>query len=402
MTVTRVEETQKRRFLSCRSACGRDTSRVPTSLTFPGVYVEEIPSGVRTIEGVSTSVTALIGAARKGSFDKAVLITSFSEFTGTFGALHRELELGYAVRQFFLNGGKSAHIVRVPRDATLAKFKQALRVLHRVDDVNLLTLPGVTDPKVLTAAETFCRQRRAFLITDSPPTAKSPAEMLQAQQSGMLLKSSYAAVYYPWLKIQDPLTRKLRVTPPSGTIAGVFARTDETRGVWKAPAGTEATLKGVDSLEYELTEPEAATLNAKGINCLRTFAASGPVVWGARTLEGDNALGSEWKYVPLRRLELFIEESIDKGTKWAVFEPNAEPLWIRLRVCVENFLLGLWQQGALMGQTPRYAFFVNCDRTTTGQADINTGFVSMVIGFAPLKPAEFIILRIRQRACEAE
>lgn len=372
---------------------------MPTSISYPGVYVEEIPSGVRPIEGVSTSVAAFVGAARKGSFNKAVRITSVSEFTCAFGALHPELELGYGVRQFFLNGGKCAHVVRVPRDATLAKFKQALRVLHQVDPVNLLALPGVTDPKVLAAAEMFCRQRRAFLITDSPQMAKVPADILQAQQSGALLKSSYAAVYFPWLKIKDPVTRKVRVTPPSGSIAGVLARTDETRGVWKAPAGADAALNGVDSLEYDLTGPESETLNAKGINCLRTFAGgAGPVVWGARTLEGDNALGSEWKYIPIRRLELFIEESVDKGTQWAVFEPNAEPLWIRLRACVETFLLGLWQRGALVGQTPQHAFFVNCDRTTTTQTDIDTGFVNMEIGFSPVKPAEFIILRIRQRA----
>lgn len=189
-----------------------------------------------------------------------------------------------------------------------------------------------------------------------------------------------------------------RAFPPSGLIAGLLARTDAARGVWKAPAGSEANLVGATDLAVHLSETENESLNRHGINCLRQFPGRGLVVWGARTLAGGDSQASEWKYIPVRRTALFLEQSIHAGTKWAVFEPNAEPLWGRLRISVGNFLHGLFRQGAFQGNTPDKAFFVKCDRETTTQDDIDRGVVNIVIGFAPLRPAEFVVVSIAQLA----
>jgi phage tail sheath protein FI len=187
---------------------------------------------------------------------------------------------------------------------------------------------------------------------------------------------------------------------PCGAVAGVFARTDAQRGVWKAPAGLAATLAGVPKLSVRLTDPEIGELNPLGVNCLRVAPAAGPVAWGARTLDGDDRLASEWKYIPVRRLALFIEESLYRGTQWVVFEPNDEPLWAQIRLNVGAFMRNLFRQGAFQGASPREAYFVKCDKESTTQNDINLGIVNIVVGFAPLKPAEFVILKIQQIAGE--
>ena len=185
---------------------------------------------------------------------------------------------------------------------------------------------------------------------------------------------------------------------PCGAVAGLYARTDATRGVWKGPAGVAAELRGITGLAVVLNDTQGHPLNSQAINCLRSFPAYGHVVWGARTLAGADALASEWKYVPVRRLALFIEESVVSGTQWAVFEPNAEPLWAQLRLSVGAFMHSLFRQGAFQGRTPLHAYFVKCDATTTTPNDINQGVVNLLVGFAPLKPAEFVILRIQQLA----
>jgi len=185
---------------------------------------------------------------------------------------------------------------------------------------------------------------------------------------------------------------------PCGAIAGIYARTDATRGVWKAPAGIEATLRGVVGLTVPLTDAENGELKPLGINCLRQMPAAGNVVWGAPTIVGDDRLASQWKYIPVRRTALFIEESLYRSTQWAVFEPNDEPLWSQLRLNIGVFMHGLFRQGAFQGQSPKEAYSVKCDRTTTTQADIDRGIVNIIVGFAPLKPAEFVILYIQQLA----
>jgi phage tail sheath protein FI len=213
------------------------------------------------------------------------------------------------------------------------------------------------------------------------------------------LRSKNAALYFPRLDISDPLNGfRLRASPPSGTVAGLYARIDGSRGVWKAPAGTEATLTGVQKLEYKLTDGENGVLNPLAINCLRTFPVYGNVCWGARTLNGADQLADEYKYIPVRRLALFIEESLFRATQWVVFEPNDEPLWGQIRLNVGAFMHDLFRQGAFQGQTPQQAYFVKCDKDTTTQNDINLGIVNIVVGFAPLKPAEFVIIQIQQIA----
>jgi phage tail sheath protein FI len=272
-----------------------------------------------------------------------------------------------------------------------------------VDIFNLLCLPGVTESGILMDAEAYCRERRAFMIIDAPPDSKTPSDMVSKMAGPALPKSDHAAVYFPWIRIPDPLKNGApRTTAPCGTVAGLYARIDATRGVWKAPAGTEATLMGMQAAEYKLTDEENGTLNPLGCNCLRVFPIYGAVAWGARTLRGADQMTSEWKYIPVRRIALYIEESLYRGTQWVVFEPNDEPLWAQIRLNVGAFMHNLFRQGAFQGKTPRDAYFVKCDKETTTQDDINRGIVNIVVGFAPLKPAEFVIIKIQQKAGQVE
>jgi len=207
------------------------------------------------------------------------------------------------------------------------------------------------------------------------------------------------AAYFPRLRLPDPMNDfQLRTFAPCGVVAGLLSRVDASRGVWKAPAGTEATLVGVQEMVYKLTDAENGALNPLGLNCFRTFPIFGSVSWGARTLVGADAEASEWKYVPVRRLALFLEESLYRGTKWVVFEPNDEPLWAQIRLNVGAFMNDLFRQGAFQGRTPREAYLVKCDKETTTQSDINRGVVNILVGFAPLKPAEFVLIKITQLA----
>ncbi len=274
--------------------------------------------------------------------------------------------------------------------------RRGIYALDEVDIFNIMCLPAVTDSGVLAAAAKYCQDRRAFLIVDAP-SSKTPAEMEQLISGPDLPKSEYAAVYYPWIRVRDPLANgALRGCPPCGAIAGIYARTDLTRGVWKAPAGIETNLSGVVGLDYVLTDLEQGVLNPLGVNCLRMFPVISSVNWGARTLRGADQLTSEYKYVPIRRLALFIEESLFRGLKWVVFEPNDEPLWANVRMNVKAFLHDLFRKGAFAGLTPQEAYFVRCDKETTTPNDQNLGIVNIWVGFAPLKPAEFVVLSIQQ------
>ena len=237
-----------------------------------------------------------------------------------------------------------------------------------------------------------------MLIVDSPSDWYKPSDATAGVDS-LVLRDENAALYFPRLKMADPLQEnRLEEFAACGAVAGIVARTDAQRGVWKAPAGQEATLLGVRGLSYKMTDRENGLLNPLGVNCLRTFPVVGHVVWGARTLEGADRLASEWKYLPVRRLALFLEESLYRGTQWVVFEPNDEPLWAQLRLNVGAFMHNLFRQGAFQGTSPRDAYFVKCDSETTTQNDINLGIVNILVGFAPLKPAEFVIVKISQIA----
>jgi phage tail sheath protein FI len=263
-------------------------------------------------------------------------------------------------------------------------------------------VPGLTDAAALAALQAECRRRRAFLIIDADPQA-TVEHMIAHGTDGLTgPDGSHSALYFPWVRAADPLRPgAVRAFPPCGFVAGLMARTDGNRGVWKAPAGREATLAGATGLAITLSDAQQDRLNPRAINALRTFAGSGTAVWGARTLHGQDERASEWKYIPVRRLALYIEESVHRGTRWTVFESNGEPLWAQLRLGVGAFMSSLFRQGAFQGRSERDAYFVKCDRETNTQADIDDGVVNIVIGFAPLKPAEFVILRISQATSHA-
>jgi hypothetical protein len=278
----------------------------------------------------------------------------------------------------------------------------------QVDLFNLLVLtPDAAGtpppPSVYGEASVFCKRRRAFLLMDPPPAwtdVSSATDLTQGVNSLRVgLEKQYSGIFFPRLTIEDRGRR--HDVGPAGAIAGLMARIDGTRGVWKAPAGTEADLRGVVGVEHMFSDPENGVLNPKGINTIRVFP-NGIVNWGARTMDGDDSFASEYKYIPIRRLALFLEESLYRGLTWVTFEPNDEPLWAQIRLNVGAFMHDLFRKGAFQGVTPREAFFVKCDATTTTQTDRNLGIVNIVVGFAPLKPAEFVILYLQQMAGQIE
>jgi phage tail sheath protein FI len=524
---------------------------MPTTYTYPGVYVEELPSGVRTIAGVSTSETAFIDVFARGPIGVARRMTSFADFEREFGGLSARSESSYAIRQYYVNGGQIAWVVRIgagdpgrasrtsaggspPQDTLLVQAANAgawgnelraaivrssestfdlhvrqvrqvsgspqvvasevhrnltmsagspryavdvvdatsrlvqlqdlgagevpngalpdptgavadtafaalaggsdgnafgddgsftdanafataleggLDALDRIEPFifNILclpvaaTLPDAQLQSVISAATTFCGDHRAFLVVDIPASVTTPSGMTAwMTATGDNLRNRNAAVYFPRVRVPDPLNEgRLRDIGASGTLAGVYARTDATRGIWKAPAGTEAALRGV-RLSTTITDEENGGLNPQGVNALRNFPIFGNVSWGGRTLEGADQQASEWKYIPIRRTALYIEESLYQGLKWVVFEPNDEPLWAQIRLNVGAFMNGLFRQGAFQGTTPRQAYFVKCDKETTTQADVDRGVVNILVGFAPLKPAEFVVIQIQQIAGQLE
>lgn len=509
---------------------------MPVTTSYPGVYVEEIPSGVHTITGVATSIAAFVGWAPQGPVDSAGLVLSWSDLSRQYGGLDARSLLGYAVSQFFTNGGQQAYILRIaesdakpaaltvdgkltftaqspglwgdsyaiaiknrtdgskrfrvqviyappgatsetvvesfenlsmttpdpsgryvvdvinkqssfvtvaiaggattpPSDTpvpTTAKpiaspplaggadgtvlapstnsgsggaFEKQLDpsvpnigagLLEQVDLFNILCVPGEIVTANLQVLEAYCETRRAILIVDPDPGITDYTKLVK---SGTGLNGKNSAFYFPWIQAPDPLNQSRPSNyPPCGFVAGLYARTDTNRGVWKAPAGTEASLAGVSGVAVQLNDAQNGQLNPLAINCIRNFSVYGTVIWGARTTQGSDEAGSEWKYVPVRRTALFIEESLYRALKWAVFEPNDTPLWAEIRLNVGSFMQNLFRQGAFQGTTPTDAYFVKCDNETTTQNDINLGIVNVLVGFAPLKPAEFVVIQIQQMA----
>ncbi len=495
---------------------------MPVQPSYPGVYVQEVPSGVRTIAGVSTSITVFIGRTEWGPVNMPVLCTSYTDYVRAFTASTAFGDLARAVRLFFLNGGSRCYVLRIGNggvkssvtvddaggdDTLIIRAKNAgalgdqvnfivthhatdaglfnIRLYRKVpngsggnnlvDDAqfnnlsmnpansryaptmvnhpwaelvaatpanndrpitvaetplagggegttplvsgdydnaytvidkeldlfNLLVLArSVSSPAVETLwdeASIFCQKRRAFLLMD-PPAAWTTAQEATNNVTGVNslrtgVVTDHSAVFFPRLVVNE---NGVDVNlGPSGAVAGLMARIDGSRGVWKAPAGTEADLRGVNGLQFKFTDQENGVMNPRGINVIRIFP-NGIVNWGARTLAGDDDFGSEYKYIPIRRTALFIEESLYRGLKWVVFEPNDEPLWAQIRLNVGAFMHNLFRQGAFQGRTKQEAYFVKCDSETTTQNDINLGMVNIWVGFAPLKPAEFVVLYLQQ------
>ena len=371
------------------------------------------------ITGVATSITAFIGSALRGPTDVPGSVNSFIDFERLYGGLWAQSTLGYAVQQFFLNGGSQALILRVKGDGiggiTDADIIASLPTLQQADLFNLLCIPplkrsgGDVGKATWDAAVAYAKSRRAFVIVDPAEHWATAEDVLNASTgvTSVVTVEDNAAIYFPRILASDPLTEAVDSFAPGGAIAGIFASTDLQRGVWTAPAGIQAAMPGVLGLSLggstnagKITEADNAKLNPAGINCLRNFPGYGDVVWGARTLRGADALASDWKYIPVRRLGFYIEESVIRGTQWAVFEPNAPQLWAQITLSVSHFMQTLFTQGAFKGATPGQAYFVRCDNTTTTPADIANGVINIAVGFAPINPAEFVVLYIQQMSAQ--
>lgn len=384
------------------------------SVEYPGVYIEEVPGGHRPIVGASTSTLAVVGQFQKGPIAKPVYITSRNELETQLSGPQDWTPAAHALSQFFQNGGKKAWAIRIaePRSTKPAAPEATESWIAALDALlstsgsgpsgfQLLALPGIhalssdtAIQKVYEHALTRCQDHRAILLVD-PPNGRTP-EDLPAWKPLAALRKSNAALFYPWVEVSDPTQPK---TPtqlaPSGTVAGIIARTDQARGVWKAPAGLEATLTAATPT-VPLTDDQQGHLNPQGLNALRTFPLHGSVVWGSRTLEPH----SEWRYLPVRRLALFIESSLEQSLQWATLEPNDESLWSAIRLTVNAFLETLFRQGAFQGTSPSYAYLVRCDENTTTESERDAGLLNLDIGFAPVRPAEFLILRIQLRMAD--
>ncbi len=291
-------------------------------------------------------------------------------------------------------------------------FRNAVLALEAPDAFfNLLCLPDLVrpaldDPKALhhtgamsiySQAARICKLKHAFLLIDPPPNVGDTASAEAFKMNGINFASSHSAAYFPNIRVDDPLEAGvIRSHPPSGAMAGLFARTDGQFGVWQAPAGTDAVLSGVYGPSVDLSDADHGVLNPLGLNCIRKFPVYGTVSFGSRTVDGANALASEWKYVPVRRTASYILRSLSEGLRWAVHKPNGEQLWSQLRLNSTAFMHGLFRQGAFKGVSAREAYFVQCDASTTTATDIDQGVVNIIVGFAPLKPAEFVVISLRQ------
>ena len=276
---------------------------------------------------------------------------------------------------------------------------------------NLLCIPAVANLededrlKVIGDAQAYCERKRAFMLVDVPadlddqPDGPAKLTRMRAWLSTLEdqgLRHPNSAVYFPRLKIPDPLNEnRARTVPASGTMAGIYARTDASLGVWVSPAGTHASLRGA-SLDFKMNDDENGRLNPFGVNALRSFPVFGGVCWGARTLVGADLEASEWKYLAVRRMALYIEEALYQGLKWAVFRPNDEPLWAQIRLSVGAFMHNLFRQGAFQGRSPREAYFVKCDQETTSSYEMSLGIVNILVGFKPVFPAEFVVIKVQQ------
>jgi phage tail sheath protein FI len=352
-----------------------------------------MPHATKTrIEGVPTSTAALVGEAGQGPTDQAVLVTNLSEFQQIFGGFQPGNELFLAACQFFANGGQRAWIVRLGA-RSLRGVGRGLAALDTEEDVGLLCLPGLSGGTTLAAGAAYARGRRAFFLADP---AGSRAATLEAARAIRPADAGHVAMYVPRLRVPDPLQPSATtLCGPSASVTGLLARTDRERGVWAVAAGTEAGLRGAVGLASAFDDRAAATLRRQGINAIREVPGHGIVLWGARTVGGGGQGGDDWKYVPVRRTALFIEESVHRGTQWVVFEPNDEPTWTRVRTAIGSFLEELFQLGAFAGGTPLESFFVRCGSDTMTQRDLDRGVLVVEVGVAPLRPAEFVVIEIR-------
>jgi hypothetical protein len=379
-----------------------------TSYLSPGVYVEEVDRGSKPLEMVGTSTCGFIGECNIGPVNEPIFCTNWSQFTKHFGDFQNSEYLAHAVYGFFNNGGGRCFVLNVGtmEDASKGDEKKkpaskaalyigtdngpgtrtGLKSFEDVDEINIVIAPGQTDPVIQDAVLSHCENMRyRFAILDSPETIEKGG----VDKLGKPRDSKYGAYYFPWIEVYDPIKGNV-YQPPSGYMAGIYARSDGERGVHKAPANE--LVRGALGLKYGITKGEQDILNPKGINCIREFPNRGIRVWGARTISSD----ASWRYINVRRLFNMVEQSIEIGTQWVVFEPNDHRLWKRITRDISAFLMRLWRQGALFGQTPEEAFYVKCDEETNPPEVIDAGQLIVEIGMCPVKPAEFVIFRIGQ------
>ncbi len=407
----------------------------------PGIYVDEVSNRNMSIAAAPTSVTAFVGGAELGPTGVPVTVRSLDEFSASFGASPGPLAT--AVELFFLNGGKEAVVLQVAKraaapsarvigkEALVSKREQLTRdgimtgrspalansapqldaSCFTADKGGIRALDGAAfnllyilpyragesvDIEVLAAAAAYCRERRAMLIIDAP---REWADVSAAERGAASLRSALGAdaknaiLYFPYLRRGSGAQE----VPPGAAVAGIIARTDAQRGVWRSPAGLEAQVRGADGAVVPISDADIDRLNPAGVNSIRTLPGAGLAVWGARTLAGSEGGDPEWNYIPVRRLALLIEESLIRGLSWTAFEPNGEALWALVRQAASSLLDDLYRKGAFQGGSPRDAYFVKCDRETTASADIDRSITNLVVGFAPLGPAEFVILRVQLR-----
>lgn len=352
---------------------------------------------ISRIEPVGTSTAAFVGDAGQGPTNAASLVTSAADFHQVFGGHRPGSEMFLGMSQFFANGGREAWVVRLaPRAGAIAqRLNRAIRALDALDDVNLLCLPGLAGRRILSMAAAYCRRRRAFFIADPPASGADPVDLARSLRPP---ESGHVAIYYPRIKVSDPLQPSLiRSCGPSSTVAGILARNDHEGGVWQATAGTQARLVGVAGVDTDVDDRRTAALRRHGVNTIRAVPGGGVVLWGARTVGTGEEPEDEWRYIPVRRTALFIEESVFRGTQWVVFEPNDEPTWRTVRLTVGTFLHELFVEGAFAGETPQQSFFVRCGPDTMSGRDIDKGILTIIVGFAPLRAAEFVTVRIQHK-----
>ncbi len=377
-----------------------------TSYLSPGVYVEEVDSGSKPIESVGTSTAGFIGECEVGPVNEPILCTNWSTYTKHFGDFKNSKYLAHGVYGFFNNGGGIAFVLNVGtvEQAKAAGKKVAssaalymgedngpgtrtgLKAFEEVEEIAIVVAPGQTDPAIQDMVLSHCENMRyRFAVLDSPEVIeKGGVDKLPKPRD-----SKYGAYYFPWVEVYDPEKGNIFM-PPSGYVAGVYARVDGERGVHKAPANE--IVRGALGLRYTITKGEQDILNPKGINCIREFKGRGIRIWGARTISSD----PEWRYVNVRRLFNMVEHSIEKGTQWVVFEPNDQNLWKKVTRNIKAFLSRIYMSGALFGKSPDQAFYVKCDEETNPPEVIDAGQLICEIGMCPVKPAEFVIFRIGQ------
>jgi phage tail sheath protein FI len=375
----------------------------------PGIYVEEVSTGPKPIGTVGTSTVAFRGIAPKVGAHvlRPRACVNWTQFLTEFaGPESKSNDLAVAVHGFFLNGGGRCFVVNLGKDDDLSK---GLGALEAHDEIAIVAAPGKVEVADYDDVLSHCEKLGdRVAILDAADDVEN-TEMLkkvgivgeQGEDAGLRPRNSdggYGAIYYPRIVVRDPFDSKSTITvAPSGHLAGVYARTDATRGVHKAPANE--SLRGALGIKHLVTREEQGELNRSGINVIRFFPDSGIRVWGARTLADE---ASEWRYINVRRLVNMIKESIENGTRWTVFEPNDMTLWKSVERNVRAFLMGLWRDGALLGETPEQAFFVRCDSEINPQSSIDAGRLITEIGIAPVKPAEFIIFRLGMVSPESE